>query len=77
MMYLYHRVAFVRHMVPNLVKLNTTNVPLNPLVSVSKLETDVLQNRTKQLKKLPTVISQEDMGDLKHQSLQKASLPLN
>ena len=35
-MYLYHREAFVRRMVPNFMKLNETNVPLNPVVSGPK-----------------------------------------
>ena len=35
-MYLYHKVAFVRRMVPNFLKLSGTNVPLNPVVSVAK-----------------------------------------
>ena len=63
---LYHKVAFVRRMVPNLMKLNGTNVPLNPVVSVpQQLKADVGANLTKQLKKPSTVISPEDMGTLK------------
>ena len=50
------------------MKLNGTNVPLNPVVSVPKhLKADVVANLTKQLKKPPTVISPEDMGTLKRQ----------
>ena len=65
-MFLYHKVAFVRRMVPNFMKLNETNVPLNPVVSVSKhLKAEVVANVTKQLRKPPTVISPEDMGTLK------------
>ena len=65
-MYLYHIVAFVRRMVPNSMKLNGTNVPLNPVVSLLKhLKADIFANLTKQLKKPPTVISPEDMGTLK------------
>ena len=65
-MYLYHKVAFVRRMVPNFVQLSRANVPLNPVVSMSKhLKADVIANLTKQLKTLPTVISPEDMGTLK------------
>ena len=66
--YLYHKVPFVRQMVPNFMQLNSKNVPLNPVVSVPKhLKAGVLANRTKQLKKPPTVISPEDMGTLKRQ----------
>ena len=65
-MYLYRKVAFVRRMVPNFMKLNGTNVPLNPVVSVPKhLKADVVSNLAKQLKTPPTVISPEDMGILK------------
>ena len=67
-MYLYHKKAFVRRMVPNFMKLNGTNVPLNPVISVPKhLKADVVANLTKQLKKPPIVISPEDMGTLKRQ----------
>ena len=67
-MYLYHKVAFVRRMVPNFMKLNGTNVPLNPVVSVPKhLKADVVSNLAKQLKTPPTVISPEEMGTLKRQ----------
>ena len=65
-MYLYHKVAFVRRMVPKFMKPNETKVPLNPVVSVPKhLRADVVANLSKQLKKPPTVISPEDMGTLK------------
>ena len=63
-MYLYHKVDFVRRRVPNFMKLNETNVPLNPVVSELHLKAGVVANLTKQLKK-PTVISPEDMGTLK------------
>ena len=67
-MYLYHNVAFVRRMVPSFMKLNGTNVPLNPVVSVPKhLKADVVSNLAKQLKTPPTVISPEEMGSLKRQ----------
>ena len=60
-MYLYHKVAFVRRMVPNFMKLNGTNVPLNPVVSVLKhLKADVVTTLAKQLKQPPTVISPEE-----------------
>ena len=66
--YLYHKVASVRRMVPNIMKLNGTNVPLNPVVSVPKhLKADVVSNLAKQLKTPPTVISPEEMGTLKRQ----------
>ena len=72
-MYLYHRLEFVRRMVPKLMKLNETNVPLKPVVSGPKyLKADVVQNLTRHLKKLPTVISLEDKGILK---LRRISLP--
>ena len=65
-MYLYHKVAFVRRMVRNFMKLNGTNLPLNPVVSVPKyLKADVVSNLAKQLKTPPTVISPEDMATLK------------
>ena len=49
------------------MKLNGTNVPLNPVVSVPKhLKADVVANLTKQLKTPPRVISPEDMGTFKH-----------
>ena len=67
-MYLYHKVAFVRRMVPNFMKLNGTNVPLNPVVSIPKhLKADVVSNLAKQLKIPPTVISPKEMGTLKRQ----------
>ena len=67
-MYLYHKVAFVRRMVQNFLKLNGTNVPLNPVVSVRKhLKADIVVNFTKKLNKPPRVISPEDMGTLKRQ----------
>ena len=48
------------------MKLNGTNVPFNPVVSVPKhLKADVVANLTKHLKKPPTVRSPEDMGTLK------------
>ena len=65
-LYLNHKIAFVRRMVPNFMKLNGTNVTLNPLVSVPKhLKADVVSNLAKQLRTPPTVISPEDMGTLK------------
>ena len=65
-MFLYHKVAFVRQMVPNFMKLNGTNVPLNPVVSVPKhLKADVVTTLAKQLKQPPTVISPEELGTLK------------
>ena len=70
-MFLYHKVAFVRRMVPNFMKLNGTNVPLNPVVSVPKHpKADVVTTLAKQLKQLkqpPTVISPEELGTLKRQ----------
>ena len=67
-MFLYHKVAFVRRMVPNFMKLNGTNVPLNPVVSVPKhLKADVVTTLAKQLKQPPTVISPEELGTLKRQ----------
>ena len=67
-LYLYHKVGFVRRMVPNFMKLNGTNVPLNPVVSVPKhLKADVVTNLAKQLKQPPTVISPEELGTLKRQ----------
>ena len=64
--YLYHKVAFVRRMVPNFMSFNRTNVPLNPVVSVRKhLKAEVVSNIMKQLKKLPTVISPEEIGTIK------------
>ena len=67
-MFLYHKVAFVRRMVPNFMKLNGTNVPLNPVVSVPKhLKADVVTTLAKQLKQSPTVISPEELGTLKRQ----------
>ena len=67
-MYSYHKVAFVRRMVPNFLKPNGTNVPLNPVVSVPKhLKADVVANLTKQLNKPLRIISPEDMGTLKRQ----------
>ena len=64
--YLYHKVAFVRRMTSNIIKLNRTNVSFNPVVSVPKhLKGDVLAHLTKQLKKPPTVISPKDIGTLK------------
>ena len=67
-MYLYNKVAFVRRMVPNFMKLNGTNVPLNPVVLVPKhLKADVVTNLAKQLKQPPTVISPEELGNLKRQ----------
>ena len=67
-MYLYHKVAFVRRMVPNFMKLNGTNVPLNPVVFVPKhLKADVVTTLAKQLKQPPTVISPEELGTLKRQ----------
>ena len=66
-MYLYHKVAFVRRMVPNFMKLNGTNVPLSPVVSMPEhLKADVVANLTKQLKTPPSVISPEDMGLKRH-----------
>ena len=48
------------------MKLNETNEPLKPVVSVPQhLKADVVANLTNQLKKLPTIISPEDMGTLK------------
>ena len=49
------------------MKLNGTNVPLKPVVSVPKHLKAVVANLTKQLKKPPTVISPEDMGTTKRQ----------
>ena len=67
-MFLYHKVAFVRRMVPNFMKLNGTNVPLNPVVSVPKhLKADVVTTLAKQLKQPPTVISPGELGTLKRQ----------
>ena len=67
-MFFYHQVAFVRRMVPNFMKLNGTNVPLNPVVSVPKhLKADVDTTLAKQLKQPPTVISPEELGTLKRQ----------
>ena len=67
-MYFYHKVAFVRRMVPNFLKLNGTNILLNPVVSVSKhLKAEVVTNLAKQLKQPPTVISPEELGTLKRQ----------
>ena len=67
-MFLYHKVSFVRRMVPNFMKLNGTNVPLNPIVSVPKhLKADVVTTLAKQLKQPPTVISPEELGTLKRQ----------
>ena len=67
-MYLYKKVAFVRRMVPHFMKLNGTNVPLNPVVSVPKhLKADVVTNLAKQLKQPPTVVSPEELGTLKRQ----------
>ena len=67
-MYLYHKVAFVRRMVPNFMKLNGTNVPLNPVVLVPKhLKAEVVTNIAKQLKQPPTVISPEELGTLQRQ----------
>ena len=67
-MFLYHKVAFVRRMVPNFMKLNGTNVPLNAVVSVPKhLKADVVTTLAKQLKQPPTVISPEELGTLKRQ----------
>ena len=67
-MVLYHKAAFVRRMVPNIMKLNGTNVPLNPVVSVPKhLKADVVTTLAKQLKQPPTVISPEELGTLKRQ----------
>ena len=75
-MYLYHKVAFVRRMVQNFMKLNGTNVPLNPVVSVPKhLKADVVSNLAKQLKQPPTVISPEELGALKRQ--RRNSMPAN
>ena len=65
-MYLYHKVAFVRRMVPNFMTLNGTNVRFNPVVSVPKhLKAEVVSNLAKQLKKPPTIISPEEMGTIK------------
>ena len=65
-MYLYHKVAFVRQMVPNFMKLNGTNIPLNPVFFVPKhLKADVVSKLAKQLRTPPTLISPEDMGTLK------------
>ena len=67
-MYVNHKVAFVQRMVPNFMKLNGTNVPLNPVISLPKhLKADVVSNLAKQLKTPSTVISPEDMGTLKRQ----------
>ena len=72
-MYLYHKVAFVRRMVPNFMKLNGTNVPLYPVVSALKLlKADVVSNLAKQLKTPPTVISPADMGTLKRHHRRKS-----
>ena len=72
-MYLYHKVALVRPMVPNFMKLNETNVPLNPVVSVPKhLKADVVSNLAKQLRTPPTFISPEDMGTLKRHHRQNS-----
>ena len=55
-------------MVPNFMKLNGTNVLLNPVVSVPKhLKANVVTNLAKQLKQPPTVISPEELGTLKRQ----------
>ena len=55
-------------MVPNFMKLNGTNVPLNPVVSVPKhLKEEVVNNLAKQLKQPPTVISPEELGTIKRQ----------
>ena len=57
------------------MKLNGTKVPPNPVVSVSKhLKADVVANLTKQLMKLPTVFSPEDMGTLKRQHRRNSML---
>ena len=49
-------------MVPNFMKLNGTNVPLNPVVSVPKhLKAEVVTTLAKQLKHPPTVISPEEL----------------
>ena len=75
-MFLYHKVAFVRRMVPNFMKLNGNNVPLNPVVSVPKhLKADVITTLAQQLKQPPTVISPEEFGTLKRQ--RRHSLPAN
>ena len=67
-MFLYHKVAFVRRMVPNFKKLNGTHVPLNPVVSVPKhLKAEVVTTLAKQLKQPQTVISPEELGTLKRQ----------
>ena len=50
------------------MKLNGTNVTLNPVVSVPKhLKADVVTNLAKQLKQQPTVISPKELGTLKRQ----------
>ena len=55
-------------MVPNFMKLNGTNVPLNPVVSVPKhLKAELVTNLAKQLKQPPTVISPDELGTLKRQ----------
>ena len=55
-------------MVPNFMKLNGTNLPLNPVVSVPKhLKADVVTALAKHLKQPPTVISPEELGTLKRQ----------
>ena len=65
-MYLYHKVVFVRRMVPNFMSFNRKNVPLNQVVSVQKhLKAEVISNIVKQLKKPPTVISPEEIGCIK------------
>ena len=58
------------------MKLNGTNVPLNPVVSVPKhLKADVITTLAQQLKQPPTVISPEEFGTLKKQ--RRHSLPAN
>ena len=50
------------------MKLNETDVPLNPVISVTnELKSDIMFILTKQLKKATTVISTKDIRTLKRQ----------
>ena len=55
-------------MEPNFMKLNGSNVPVNPVFSARKhLKADVVASVAKQLKRPSTIFSLEDVGTLKRQ----------